>query len=204
MCTCTYDVCTARPVDLALADLCLDALSKNLSGELNLRTSEPHECREHECRTLTTEHSLTLDLARNRRCESEALGELFNGQLVSQDLTTVFRDGSGVERGMHTATFRWTTAAGTIVGELSGMTNVGTHRPDAFPECQRCDDTGVMEGRLCGRICRPTEPRFVGAQVFGAYRIAFEADPRGGAGPVRGTFEGVLVRTCEPFPATAA
>jgi hypothetical protein len=195
-CDCTLDLCDAGPGDLAVADLCLDELSKDAEGELTLLESEPHECPEHDCRTLTAEHLLRISL-KAFSCDS-AIGNLFDGRLVSKDLTTVFARGSGVNRGMHAATFQWRSAAGIVIGSLSGMTNEGTHREPAFRACQRCDERGVMEGRLCGRLVRAAEPRLEGAQVVGAYRLTFDAAEDGGRGPVRGTLEGLVVRTCSP------
>ena len=62
MCTCTIDVCHEDPAELVAADLCLDELSKDAEGELSLLESEPHDCPEHDCRTLTAEHLLRLSL----------------------------------------------------------------------------------------------------------------------------------------------
>lgn len=119
-----------------------------------------HECREEDCPTLTAEHVLRLDLT-SHACDS-GLGLLFDGRLVSKDLVSVFAASSGERRGMHTGTFIWQSAAGPVEGRLSGMTNEGTHREPAFDACQRCDERGVMEGRLCGRIVCPTDPRLAG------------------------------------------
>ena len=192
----TYDVCAAEPVDLLLADLCLDELSKNAEGELTRLEAEPHECPEHDCRTLTAEHLLRLSLDRHD-CDSD-VGVLFSGRLVSKDLTTVYAHGSGEQRGMHAGTFQWRSAAGIVVGRLSGMTNEGTHREPPFKACQVCNERGVMEGRLCGRLVRAREPRLADAQVFAAYRVRFDPSESGGSGAVQGTLEGVVVRTCEP------
>lgn len=82
-----------------------------------------------------------------------------------------------------------------MVGRISGMTNVGTHRePAFFPACQRCDDTLVMEGRLCGSVVSSQDPRLKNSQVFGVYRIRLYSLTN--ASDVKGTFEGVLLRPC--------
>jgi len=153
-----------------------------------------HECREEDCLTLTAEHLLRLELT-SHACDS-ALGALLNGRLQSKDLVSVFSAGSGNRRGMHTGTFVWQSAAASIHGRLSGMTNEGTHREPAFSACQRCDERGVMEGRLCGRVVRTADQRLTGAQVFAAYRLRFEPGEDGGESPVAGTIEGLVVRTC--------
>ena len=81
---------------------------------------------------------------------------------------------------------------------MSGMTNEGTHREPAFDGCQKCGDIGVMEGRLCGRLVRASDPALIGAQVTAMYRFAFEPSEKGGEGSLKGTIEGVVVRNCEP------
>jgi hypothetical protein len=55
-----------------------------------------------------------------------------------------------------------------------------------------------MEGRLCGRVTRASDPALLGAQVTAAYRFAFEPNEKGGEGPLRGTLEGLVVRNCVP------
>jgi len=189
-----FNACDGRPAELAEAILCLDELSKNVEGELLLVEAERHECRELDCTTLTVEHLLRVKVS-THDCDSE-LGKLFDGTLVSKDLTTVYVDGSGLRRGMHTATFAWRTSVGLVQGRMSGMTNEGTHREPPFKGCQKCGDIGVMEGRLCGRLLRTENPKLVGAQVTAAYRFAFDATEKGGEGGLRGTIEGLVVRNC--------
>lgn len=191
-----YDACDGRPADLAQAVLCLDELSKDVEGDLLVVDAEPHECRELDCRTLTAEHVLRVKVS-THGCDSE-LGKLFDGALISKDLTTVFVDGSGLRRGMHTATFAWRTSVGVVQGRMSGMTNEGTHREPPFTACQKCGDVGVMEGRLCGRLIRTEDPKLLGAQVTAAYRFAFDPTEKGGEGGLRGTIEGLVVRNCVP------
>lgn len=177
-----------------MADLCLDEVSKNAEGEMRLLDSDLHHCPQLDCRTLTAEHLLELTLS-SYRCDSE-MGKHFDGTLISRDLTTVFAGGNGLGRGLHTATFTWKSAAGLVQGRMSGMTNEGTHREPAFKGCQECDQRGVMEGRLCGRIVRPALPQFRDAQVTAAYRIVFDPTEEAVGGRVRGTLEGVVVRSC--------
>jgi hypothetical protein len=191
----TFDVCNGGPAELLAARLCLDELSKDARGELGFLDADRYECREEECVTLAAEHTLSLELT-SHQCDSK-LGALFDGRLVSKDLVSVFVDGNGERRGMHTGTFLWKSAAGIAQGRLSGMTNEGTHREPAFDACQRCDERGVMEGRLCGRVIRPADPRLAGAQVFAAYRLRFDPTKQGGQGAIVGTIEGLVVRTCK-------
>ncbi len=197
-----YDACDGTPDELLASELCLDELSKDAEGDLVLVDARRHECREEDedCRTLTAEHVLRLELSSHDVCDSR-LGALFDGRLVSKDLVSVFAGGSGERRGMHTGTFTWKSAAGMVQGRLSGMTNEGTHREGthgepAFGACQHCDERGVMEGRLCGRIVGPVGLRLARPQVFAAYRLRFEPGEDGGQGSVAGTIEGLVVRAC--------
>jgi hypothetical protein len=190
-------MCHVTPAELFAAEVCLHELSKNAEGQLSDPEGQHHVCPEDDCRTLTTDQDLELSL-RSHDCDSD-VGRLFDGRLSSVDLATVYVDGNGTRRGLHTATFSWRSQVGLIQGTLSGLTNEGTHRAPAFDECQKCSDTGVMEGRLCGRLVRTTEPRLAGVQVVAAYRLRFDSSREGAFGGVRGTLEGLVVRTCEPM-----
>ncbi|MFF0014125.1 hypothetical protein [Streptomyces sp. NPDC005374] len=194
----TYDVCKGGPGELSGVVLCLDELSKNGRGDLRLLTDERKECRTLDCVSLTTEHLLLLELT-SHTCDSPPAARL-DGRFVVRDLTTVFAGGTGERRGMHTGQFDWKVPSGVLRGALSGMTNVGTHRDPVFGPAQQCDERGVLEGRLCGRVLRTSDPELAGARVFGVYRIRFDAGSGGGQGAVSGTVEGVVVRECPPVP----
>jgi hypothetical protein len=190
-----YDVCAGGARELAAATLCLDELSKDGKGELKLLASVPEDCSKLDCVTLTAEHFLFMELTSHPPCDSP-LGSRLDGRFAVRNLTTVFVGGTGERRGMHTGEFDWWFQVGALRGSLSGMTNEGTHRDPVFGPVQTCDERGVMEGRLCGRMVRSLDPDLVGAQVFGVYRIRFDPSADGGSGPASGTFEGVVVREC--------
>ena len=189
-----FHVCEAGPADLVAAELCLDELSKDFEGSLSDPESERVICRQLDCATLVVEQQLRAKVW-SHDCDSE-LGKLFDGELLVRELTTVFAHGSGKRRGFHSGTFRWRTSAGIVQGHLRGMTNEGTHRKPAFDGCQKCGDDNVMEGRLCGRLVRPTDEKLAGIQVTAAYRIRYDSSEGGGVGGVAGTIEGLLIRTC--------
>jgi hypothetical protein len=152
-----YDLCSATPAELFAAEVCLYERSEDAEGRLSRPEGQQHVCPEDGCRTLTTDQDLELSL-RPHDCDSD-VGRLFDGELRSVDLATVYVDGDGTRRGMHTATFPRRSQIGLVQGTLAGLTNEGTHRAPVFDECQRCSETGVMEGRLCGRLVRSVEPR---------------------------------------------
>ncbi len=185
--------CPDDPCKMLARTVCLSSVSKNIEGEAGSPEPERRQCEESGCLTLTTVQTLTLKLGSHQDCDS--LGEALDGVIEVRDLVHVY-DGNGNERGFHSGRFRWESDLGLIFGELSGITNAGTHRAPAFKECQRCKDP-VMEGQLCGTVCRARKPEFAGCQVFGSYRL--RVDPAADGLPaqgVRGTFEGVLVCHC--------
>jgi hypothetical protein len=191
----TNFICLDDPITIQQKGWCLTAVSKDTRGELTLADSKSHQCPNPSCKTLKTIHRLKVQVAAHPPCDSHA-GALLDGTLVVEKLVTVF-DQDGMHRGLHAGDFVWTGAAGVQVsGRLSGVTNVGTHRLAAFTDCQRCDQKGVMEGRLCGRIQSPNHPELNGCQVTAAYRITFDPSVTGGQGAVRGTMEGVILCPC--------
>lgn len=190
----TFDICTATPSELAATTVCLDELSKDLVGELVPNQAIDHHCPTWDCRTLVTDHSLVLE-AGSHACDSK-VGALLDGQISAKSLVTVWTDGDPQRRGIHRGLITWRTADARLRGQLSGVTNVGTHREPAFGGCQRCDEVGVMEGQLCAQVARSADPVLNGAQVYAAYRLRFDPTKEGGAGRVEGTMEGVVLRTC--------
>ena len=190
--------CADSARDILQREICVTSLSKNVTGDLKLLHSERETCAKLDCVTLKTEHYLTLKVAPNRPCDAP-LAKVLNGVLRVGDLAHAFQDGDGNRRGYHGGDFRWQGAAGLIAfGTVSGMTNAGILRAPVFdPACEKCDQPGIMIGRLCGTIQRaPEQPRLLGCQVFGVYRLQFDPGKDGGQGAVRGTVEGLVVCPC--------
>ena len=191
----TRRACPDDPRHIHSDLMCLYALSKDLEGKLSLDRDESaiEECERRQCKTLKTLHTLTLKATKGP-CDSEEANAL-DGRLYSRDLASAFLDASGDNRGFHGGTFQWKGSGVIATGTLSGITNAGVHRSPVFIECQRCDERGVMEGRLCGEIRRgPRE--LLGCNIIGIYLLRFEASRDGGEGAVQGTFEGVIVCPC--------
>lgn len=176
--------------------MCLEPVSKNLHGELRLLDRERQECEEPKCLTLKTDHFLRLRVESNEPCDSD-LGKRLDGMLGVRRLVHALHDGTGMGRGPHTGEFVWVGNGFQIQGEMSGMTNVGTHREPAFDPCQECHAPGFMEGRLCGVIRRAENEALVGCRVTAVYRIRFDPSEGFQDTDVRGTLEGVVVCTCE-------
>ncbi len=176
--------------------LCLEPVSKNVEGRLELLNRERQECEEPKCLTLKTDHLLKLEVRSNDPCDSD-VGKRLDGVLVVRRLVHALNNGTGEGRGIHTGEFVWMADGMQIEGELSGMTNVGTHREPPFDPCQQCHDPGYMEGRLCGRIVKAEDDRLLGCRVVAAYRFRFDASEGFQDTGVRGTIEGAVVCTCD-------
>ena len=174
---------------------CLNPLSKNADGELNLLDAQRHECKEDKCVTLTTEHVMQLELSTNKPCDSET-GQRFDGKFVVRQLVTVLDQGVGEGRGMHSGDFQWRAADVMVEGTITGMTNVGTHRKPVFSECQICHDPGYMEGRLVGKVTRAADESLVGCEVTAAYRLRFDPSKGFQSTATQGTVEGLVVTPC--------
>lgn len=186
--------CPDDPSTILRQAMCLSALSKDLKGQLRLNASRPRACENPPCKTLKTIHALKLEARAHRPCDS-SMGKAFDGIILVERLVTAF-DQDGEHRGFHAGDFKWTGTGVRVVGRMSGVTNVGTHRRPAFKDCQSCDARGVMEGRLCGKVVVARDPALRDCQIMAAYRISFKPGAEGGNGPVVATLEGVIICPC--------
>ncbi len=186
--------CTFGPGELGAAVPCLDAVSKDLEGDLMLLASEPEECPRLDCRSLTTRHVMRARLSAHG-CDSD-LSRRLNGPFTIDRLTTVFADGDPAGRGVHAGEFRWFNRGLVISGHLRGITNAGILRRPFEPAGEECRQPDIMIGQLCGTVERVFSPSLQGALVTAVYR--FNADLGVGAPtvPVVGTIEGAIVREC--------
>lgn len=194
--------CPDSAREIIARHVCLSSFSKNVEGDLRLLHDEREKCAPLKCVTLKTEHFLTLKVIANKPCDS-ATGARLNGVFRVSDLAHAFENGDGNRRGYHGGDFRWNGQGGLIaVGTISGMTNAGILREPVFkPACEKCDNPGIMIGRLCGIIERAQQRQLVGCNVFGTYRFQFDPGTTGGQGAIKGTVEGVIICTCPPTPA---
>jgi hypothetical protein len=193
---------TAR--DVLQREVCLQSFSKNLAGDIRPLHEERETCAKLDCVTLKTEHFLLAKVTANKPCDS-AQAQVLDGVLRVSDLAHAFENGDGTQRGYHGGDFIWQGQAGLVAfGTLSGITNAGILRAPVFePACEKCNQPGIMIGRLCGTIQRaPQQQRLLGCQVFGVYRFQFDPGKEGGQGAIRGTAEGVVICPC-PTPSAA-
>ncbi len=188
------ELCLDDPGTLFSTNLCLSALSKNMEGLLELRDRRAEDCGAPKCKTLKTIHTLELEVG-SWECDSK-LGERLNGRFLVERLVTAYTDADGMRRGVHAGDFTWEGPGVVARGRMSGMTNTGTHREPVFDPCQRCDDPGYMEGRICGRVTDSKSPDLGGCYIVGTYRFRFDPSSGGGEGGIVGTFEGSLLCPC--------
>ena len=127
--------------ELYSTKVCLNAVSKDVRGEIHLLEDRQEECSQDECRTLKAMHVIIFEVqASTGDCDS--LGDTLNGRLYSRDLVHAFTNGDSTLRGVHASSFRWAGQGAHINGTLSGISNAGTHRAEPFDPCQRCHDPG--------------------------------------------------------------
>ena len=104
-------------------DFCLASLSKNVKGQIKKPDGDLHKCGEPECATFTTVQTMILNLSGQKPCDDE-VGRLLDGDLVVETFAHAF-DTDATHRGFHGGEFRWKSRSALVVGELSGVTNVG-------------------------------------------------------------------------------
>ena len=181
---------------MSLADqiVCISPISKNLAGAFSVVDAEPVECDKLDCKTLETTHSFKFSVA-GFACDSQ-LGTLLDGVLFGS-MVHKFADGDGRRRGVHEATVRWRGRDHTLVtATMRGVTNAGTHRNPVFDSCQECDEPGVMEGLLTGRLVRSDNESLVRCRVQACYRIRFDPSEKGPHGEASATLEGAIICPC--------
>ena len=186
--------CLDDPGTILEKNSCLNAISKNLEGRLKLSSAKDQTCRVPECQTLKTVHKLVMAPSPNEPCDSKFAAP-FAGKITVARLVTAFiKNEKG--RGFHAGDFEWAAPGLKVQGRMSGVTNVGTHRAPVFRECQRCDDIGVMEGRLCGQVVESKDASLGQCQIVAAYRIQFEPSDGGNLRFEGATLEGIISCLC--------
>jgi hypothetical protein len=185
--------CLDDPKAILEKAFCVTHVSKDVKGDLGLTSMKDQKCKDPVCQTRRVAHTLKVDVVRTR-CDS-GQSKFLDGSLTAK-LSTAF-DTDGMHRGFHSGDFTWSGVGGLkITGRMSGITNTGTHRRP-IKDCQKCNDTGILEGRLCGEVVQPGDSKLKGCQVMAAYRIKFDPTEKGGSGAVVGTIDGVIVCFCK-------
>jgi len=187
--------CFDNPSDIFQQKVCINPLSKNLKGTLTPVEKKAESCAVPPCKTLKTIHRLKVEARINTPCDSR-VARSFSGTIVVEKFITAFDD-DGSRRGVHAGDFELIAPSLRAKGRISGLTNQGTHRLPVFTDCQKCNDRGVMEGRLCGQVVESQDPALKGCQIVATYRIKFDPSVTGGSGAITGVLEGVVVCRCQ-------
>lgn len=181
--------------DLWSTPMCLDAVSKDVAGELRLEDEREQGCRDlRPCGVAKTKHLVSLEVRSHQPCDSR-VGQLLDGRLDVAPLVSV-RATRGLSRGPHRGDFVWWGSGLVVQGSIAGLTGVGTHREPAFGPCQECDEPSTLEGRLDGVVVRADDDRLLGREVTAVYLLQLDQAGRSGDASAVGTVEGVVVRDC--------
>jgi len=168
--------------------ICMQRVSKDLTGEFFVGTQEQQRCEKPECVTLKGRLEFRVQVTPHDPCDAVPA---FDGQIKGQLVFAYIKDGHG--RGYHLGRFEWAMGKSSLIGRMSGVTNAGTHREPAQP-CEPCDRRGHMEGRLDAIVYRGEHE---GCRVLATYVIDFDPGLRVQSTAVHGTLEGVSICPCE-------
>lgn len=190
---------------------CMRLFSKDLTGDIFMEEMKDQGCEcpplpgEDQLNTTTRKQRVRFDInvaanrlrdPQERPCESEELqvldgnlhGEVDNpetGGLIFAHMTI-----DPISRGFHAGKFEWKTNVMTLIGQISGTTNAGTHRMPVR-DCESCHQVGNLQGRLDAVI---VDGELKDGRVLASYLITF--DPVAGSSSISGTLEGLLICPC--------
>jgi hypothetical protein len=167
--------------------ICMQAVSKDLTGEFFDEKQERQTCAKPPCVTLKGWLKFKVQVTPHAPCDAVAA---FDGAISGELVFAYIKEGHG--RGYHLGRFEWAGSRSTLIGRMSGVTNAGTHRAPAAP-CEDCDRGGHMEGRLDAVVVRGEHE---GCRVLATYVIDFDPGFEIQGTAVHGTLEGVSICPC--------
>lgn len=124
--------------------ICIWPVSKDLRGELDVADQERQQCSTSDCLTLKGHVMLKAQVRHHAPCDS-IMSRPLDGDMEGEIVLAYIDDGE--LRGCHIGKVAWRAGGSTLVGQLSGVTNAGTHRRP-LPDWEPRDRRGHMEGRL--------------------------------------------------------
>ena len=182
--------CFDDPERLFKDRICLKAVSKNLKGKIAEGSFEKQDCVRPKCKTLKHVTEVSMEVMPHE-CDSPTSTEALGGTLTIRTLITAFEGHDVNNRGYHAGSFVWTNATMKIEGNITGLTNVGTHRKPVFDACQKCHEPRTLEGRLSGRFVESANIALRHSLMEASYRLKLEENDI-----VQGTLEGVIITPC--------
>jgi len=168
---------------------CLKPVSKDVKGELKVRRQKTYKCKKPRCATLKVGYRLALKVTSHPPCDKF---RRLDGRLRAALRVATQNDGHG--RGFHVGRFRWDSPAGTVIGQMRGITNAGTHRRPPLDDCEPCNIRGHKEGQLIGRF---VDGRYKGCRVHASYVLNYDPGQAGQNTGAWGTIEGVTICKCK-------
>jgi hypothetical protein len=169
--------------------ICMWQVSKDLRGELRVADQERQQCSKPDCLTLKGHVKLKAQARSHVPCDSVVARPL-DGDIEGEIVFAYIEDGH--RRGYHIGKIKWGSPTSTLIGQLSGVTNAGTHRKP-LPDCEPCDRRGHMEGRLDAIV---VDGDHKGCRLVAAYAIDFDPGTQVQSTAFSGTLEGVLICDC--------
>jgi hypothetical protein len=118
--------------------ICMWQVSKDLRGELRVADQERQQCSKPDCLTLKGHVKLKAQARSHVPCDSVVARPL-DGDIEGEIVFVYIEDGH--RRGYHIGKIKWGSPTSTLIGQLSGVTNAGTHRKP-LPDCEPCDRRG--------------------------------------------------------------
>lgn len=192
-------VLLGRPPSFIPADpVCLQVVSRDLSGRFGSPLGEVEDCPDMDCFTRRTTQKLRFDATANEECD-EGAGAVLDTTIFGR-VEHLFKGQTGGARGIHSGTVFWTLSQGhgRGTGNMRGVTNAGTHRAPVFRACEGCD-APTMQGSLEATATigpGTSAPRVV--LLRAVYKIALqEPGEEGLVGNFKGTLEGVVMFFCD-------
>jgi hypothetical protein len=166
--------------------ICIWPVSKDLRGELGVADQERQQCSKS-----TLKGHVTLKAQVHHHAPGDSIiSRPLDGEMEGEIVFAYIDDGE--VRGYHIGKVEWRAGGSTLIGQLSGVTNAGTHRRP-LPDWELRDPRGHMEGRLDAVV---TEGEHKGCRLVAAYAIDFDPGTQIRSTHFLGTLEGVLLCDC--------
>jgi hypothetical protein len=169
--------------------ICIWPISKDLRGELGVADQERQQCSKSDCLTLKGHVRLKAQVHHHAPGDS-IMSRPLDGELGGEIVFACVDDGE--LRGYHIGRVEWRAGGSILIGQLSGVTNAGTHRRPP-PDWQPYDPPGHIEGRLDAVVA---DGEHKGCRLVAAYAIDFDPGAQARSMPFSGTLDGVLLCGC--------
>jgi hypothetical protein len=170
--------------------ICMIRVSKDWQGDFRVADRDLKKCEKPGCTTVKGLIKVESKIQRHQPCDAVGAASL-DGDISGLLAFSYIDDAQ--RRGHHVGKIDWTGTGSKLVGQMTGVTNAGTHRPPLM-QCERCEEPGHMEGCLEAVV---VEGRHKGCRLVATYAIEFDPSIAPQDTAFRGTLEGVLICDCQ-------